>query len=214
MLFVGNNGYVIRAVLFDLDGVVRHFSADIVAEIERRHGLRPGSLEAADFAQPVLTHVTTGQMSRHEWIAHIGATLGAPQAGLDWGSQTPVVDSEVLEVVRDLRRVGMTVAILTNGTDTIPEEVTVQGIVGDFDAIYNSAEIGYIKPDPRAFQYVLDKLGLSGAEVFFTDDSESKLSGARELGLTVHRYRGVASLRVALNDVGVWVDGNQGNPPR
>ncbi|MEE1651384.1 HAD hydrolase-like protein [Brachybacterium sp. J144] len=69
--------------------------------------------------------------------------------------------------------------ILTNGTDTIPAEVAGLGLTSHFDPIFNSAAIGYIKPDVRVFLHVLEQLGLGAPEVFFTDDSEGKLHGTR-----------------------------------
>ncbi|MBK0296895.1 HAD family hydrolase, partial [Bacillus sp. S34] len=40
---------VIRAVLFDLDGVIRHFHPEHVAAIEREHALTLGAIEAFAF---------------------------------------------------------------------------------------------------------------------------------------------------------------------
>ena len=51
----------------------------------------------------------------------------------------------------------------------------------------------------------VDALGLTGSEVFFTDDSAGKLTGADELGMTTHLFAGVAGLRAALHDAGVRV---------
>lgn len=41
----------IRAALFDLVGVVRHFDPDNVAVVERIHGVSPGAIEAIAFAR-------------------------------------------------------------------------------------------------------------------------------------------------------------------
>lgn len=196
---------MIRAVLFDLDGVVRHFDPAHVAAIERRHGLTAGSIHGAAFAGPALDAVTTGRISRAEWVSRVGDALAAPDAAAEWGAHPSEVDEEALALSDALRAGGIRTAILTNGTDTIPTELRELGIDGRFDAVFNSAEIGYAKPDVRAFQHVLDTLGLAGSEVFFTDDSASKLTGARELGMTTHLFAGVAGLRAALHDAGVRV---------
>ena len=45
---------MIQAVLFDLDGVIRHFDAEFVADVERRHALEQGAIMAAMFAEPVM----------------------------------------------------------------------------------------------------------------------------------------------------------------
>lgn len=195
----------IRAVLFDLDGVVRHFDADFTADIEARHGLSPGAVLDAAFEPDLLAQVTTGAISRRTWVERVGATLGSVVAAEEWGCQSSEVDPDVLAIADALRAAGIRTAILTNGTDTIPAEAAELGLTAHFDAIFNSAEIGWVKPDIRAFQHVLDALGLAGAEVFFTDDSVSKLAGAEELGMPTHRFASAEGLRVALRAAGVGV---------
>ena len=193
----------IRAVLFDLDGVVRHFDEDRTAEIEARHGLAPGAVVDAAFDPGLLEQVTTGRISRRTWVDCVGATLGSAEAAEEWGRQPSTVDAEVLAVVDALRANGIRTAILTNGTDTIPVEAVELGLTERFDAIFNSAEIGWAKPDIRAFQHVLEAFGLEAFEVFFTDDSAGKLVGAEELGMLTHHFTSADELRGALRAVGV-----------
>lgn len=193
----------IRAVLFDLDGVIRRFHPEHVARIEREHALAPGSIESFAFSTPVIDDVTTGRITRAEWVRAIGEHLAAPAAAEAWGRQPFTPDDAVLELVDELRAAGYTTAVLTNGTDGVPGEVASFGLPDRVDAVFSSHEIGFTKPDVRAFRHVLDALGLEGPEVFFTDDSAAKLAGAVELGMTVHHYTSVAALRTALGTAGV-----------
>lgn len=190
-------------MIFDLDGVVRHFDAAAIPVIEQRHGLARGSIWDTAFAEPLLAEVTTGRISRAQWVTRVGELLGSFEAADAWANLRPVVDGDVLQLSDELRDAGFTTAILTNGTDTIPVEVAELGIAPRFDAIYNSAAIGYVKPDVRVFQHVLDDLGLTGAEAFFTDDSPAKLVGATTLGMASHPFTDVASLRQALKEANV-----------
>lgn len=198
---------MIRAVLFDLDGVIRHFPSTPALEIERRFGLSRGSLDAAAFAEPLITEVTTGRISRAEWVSLVGAAVGSPAAAVEWGTQRGEVDAGALDLLTGLRAAGLVTAILTNGTDTVPQELDELSVTGRVDAIFNSASIGYRKPDPRAFRHVLDSLDMDGSEVFFTDDSRNNVSGAAALGLTVHLFDGLVGLRTALRRDGVSVAG-------
>lgn len=162
---------MIRAVVFDLDGVLRRFDLAPVAGIERRHELPEGSIQKAAFSPELLDPVITGRTSRADWV----------------------------------RAVGIRTAILTNGTDTIPAELHESGIDEHVDAVFNSAEIGIAKPDPRAFQHVLNALALTAEAVFFTDDSAPKLADAEVLGIRTHHFTGVDGLRAALCATGVSV---------
>lgn len=188
----------IRAVLFDLDGVIRHFDPENVASIEPAHDLEPGSIEVVAFAPHHLEQVTTGRISRREWVERIGVELRNPVAAEAWGGQTFRVDEEVLGLVDELRANGIRTAMLTNGTDTIPDEVASINLSAHFEAVFNSAAIGWTKPDVRAFKHVLDAMQLPPQEVFFTDDSVGKLAGADTLGMPSHHFRGVGGLREAL----------------
>ncbi len=196
---------MIRAVLFDLDGVVRHFDVQYTDDIERRYGLEPGAVLAAAFAPDLLEQVTVGAMSRRDWVAQVGRAVNSVDAAEEWGRQPFEVDTQVLELVDALRRAGIRTAILTNGTDTIPAEVATLGLHEHFEAIFNSAEIGFAKPDMRAFQHVLHALGLDASQVFFTDDSATKLVGAASLGMSTHHFTSVGGLQSALRSVGVEI---------
>jgi putative hydrolase of the HAD superfamily len=196
---------VIRIVVFDLDGVVRHFNPSNVEEIERRHRLPPGAIENFAFRSPLIELVTTGRITRRDWIERIADHLGNRDAAAEWGRQPSRVDWAVLALADELRALGLGTAILTNGTDTIPAEATALGLDAHFHGIFNSASIGYVKPDERAFQHVLDTMDATGPEVFFTDDSPAKLTGAAALGMTTHHFMGIDPLREALRNAGIRI---------
>lgn len=187
---------MILAALFDLDGVVRHFDHDPL--LEDRHGLTAGAIAEVAFSKPLIDEVTTGRISRSEWITRIGDLLGAPAAAEEWGRSPFRVDPQVTELAEELRADGIRCAILTNGTDTIPTEIAGSGLSRFFDPVFNSAEIGHAKPDRVAFEYAAEALGIRPQEILFTDDSASKLAGARELGMITHHFTGVEGLRIAL----------------
>lgn len=189
---------MIEAVLLDLDGVIRHFDAEVTAEIEGRNALALGSLLDAAFAEPAITEVTTGRISRVEWLAGIGEAVGSPEAATEWGGRSPAVDESMLVLADELRARGVVVGVLTNGTDTVRVEVESQGIACRVDHLFNRAEIGLVKPDPAVFRHVLDVLGLPAPAVFFTDDSPPKLAGAVEVGMVTHEFVGPAELRQEL----------------
>ncbi len=192
----------LNTVLLDLDGVVRHFDQSYVAEVENRHGLAEGSLNDVAFEPELLDRVVTGRISRSDWIGEVGGRVGSSDAAVERFADVGTVDEAMLEVVDGLRSAGTTVAVLTNGTDTIRAEMQELGLDCRFDGIFNSAEIGYAKPDRRAFEYVCRALDVAPSEVFFTDDSPAKLSGATELGMAARVFVGVEQFREHLVEFG------------
>ncbi len=147
-------------VLLDLDGVIRHFDPGHVADVERRHELPSGALTAAGFRPELLELVVTGRITRAAWVARVGVRVGSSAAAEEWLAERGRIDWELLALVDDLRDAGVTVAVLTNGTDTIPQELAELGVSNRFDAVFNSAEIGFAKPDRRAFEHVCARLGV------------------------------------------------------
>lgn len=192
----------LTTVLLDLDGVVRHFDPARVESVESRHGLRPGILHGTAFEPELLERVITGRISRSHWVREVGNRVGHPLAAQECFADRGLVDDAVLAEVDALRSQGVVVAVLTNGTDTIPAETAELGLDTRFDAIFNSAEIGFAKPDRRVFEAVCSRLEVDPTEVFFTDDSPSKLKGAREVGMTTHVFEGIDSFRRQLAQAG------------
>ena len=188
-------------MLLDLDGVVRHFDPADVAAIEERHTLAPGSIMAAAFTPALLEQVITGVITRRQWTEQVGELISSHDAAGDWEATPGSVDAEVVALVDELRAAGTTVSVLTNGTDAIPHEMAQLGLDSHFDAIFNSAAIGYAKPDVRAFRHVCEALSVDPTHVFFTDDSPSKLGGAIELGMTARVFTSVAALRQQLSEL-------------
>lgn len=57
-----------------------------------------------------------------------------------------------------------------------------------FDAITISAEIGAIKPEPRAFQAACEQLGVEPIHAIMVDDLADNCAGARALGMKAVQY--------------------------
>jgi len=193
---------LLTTVLLDLDGVVRHFDPAHVAGVEERHRLPAGSLRAAAFEPVLLARAITGRIRRHEWVSEVGRRVGDLGAAEEWMSDRGTVDATLLAEVDELRSRGHGVAILTNGTDTIAEEMKALGINARFDAIFSSADLGVAKPDPQVFEKVATALDIDPAKVFFTDDTQRKLRGAVEIGMTARLFEGIETFRRHLVEFG------------
>ncbi len=188
----------VDVVLFDLDGVIRHFDPDHREAVERRHGVEAGAIRATAFEPALLQRAITGVITTAEWITIVGESIGSPEAAREWSASRGSLDAEVLELINEIRSGGRRVAVLTNGTTEVTQEFVDLGLLPHVDAAFNTADIGFTKPDPRAFEHVCDAMMVEPQHVFFTDDTESKLLGAAELGMRTHHFTGLAELRRAL----------------
>jgi HAD superfamily hydrolase (TIGR01509 family) len=114
-----------------------------------------------------------------------------------WSSSPGRVDTSVLDLLRCCRRDAKR-ALVTNGTTRLPADLERLGLTAEFDYIFNSAQLGVIKPDPGLFVGVLEALQLEPSSVFFVDDNVGHVGAAQKLGIAGHCYRGVEGLRLAL----------------
>jgi HAD superfamily hydrolase (TIGR01509 family) len=68
-----------------------------------------------------------------------------------------------------------------------------------------SAEIGYSKPDPAAFEIFFKRLNVDAKEAVFIDDSASAISRVSEIGLTPILFTDYASLMQSFKALGISV---------
>ncbi|MEZ5321467.1 MAG: HAD family phosphatase [Microthrixaceae bacterium] len=190
------------AVIFDLDGVIRHYDRRQELAIERRHDLPAGSILTTAFGGPLGDAFQRGRIDRVEFTASLGEALGNTAAAREFMALRAEVDPGAVAVVAALQE-RVPVALLTNGSVHTRDELVEQGLDGVFEHVVNSAELGAKKPEPAAYRAALDLLGVEATRALFIDDHEPNVVGAREVGLRAHLYLGLASLTDELVGLGL-----------
>lgn len=66
------------------------------------------------------------------------------------------------------------------------------------DKMYLSYQIGYTKPDPRIFEFMLEDSGMNPEETLFVDDGKANIERGKELGLHVLLVENATDWREAL----------------
>lgn len=194
---------MIRAALFDLDGVLRHFEVEALLEIERRHGLAPRAILTALLHPSRLQDAVTGRLSDEEWRNAAARELGPAGADfLAWEGIHGRVDEAVLGLIQNVRK-KVPVGLLTNATSRLRADLCRLGLDDAFDLVVNTSEIGVAKPDARAFAHAAEGLGFSPAEILFVDDTAANVEAAARLGFTAHRFEGAEGLTAFLGDRGL-----------
>ncbi|ART63509.1 HAD family hydrolase [Kushneria marisflavi] len=93
-------------------------------------------------------------------------------------------------------------AILSNNNPLHWDVIQKTGLEAAFDAVFLSHEIGYRKPDPRAWHHVLEALGCRPDQITFLDDNPECIEAARALGMHSHLVKGKEALERCLGDEG------------
>jgi putative hydrolase of the HAD superfamily len=112
----------LKYILFDLDGLIRHFPASRQRAIEERYQLPPGSILREAFDASRLSRAITGRIADEVWRMEIMQALRvshsreqAEAAARDRSSFPGEVDWELLQLIED-NFPGVPLAILTNAT--------------------------------------------------------------------------------------------------
>jgi putative hydrolase of the HAD superfamily len=97
-----------------------------------------------------------------------------------------LVREQARELVRDARAADVPIGILTNDLRAFhsPHWIDQIEIVGDVDVVVDGSVEGYLKPDPRLYQLLSERLGVPFAEMVFLDDQRTNIRGAEELGIS------------------------------
>lgn len=190
----------IKFILSDLDGVIRKFPNERNTEIEEKYGLPKGSLVQSAFQTPFLERAVCGQITDEQWREEVGKNLAlvcSPEvAGLamqDWNNFSGVVDYELLTLLKS-QFAEIPVAVLTNGTSRLNSDLLNLNLLNQFFKIFNSADIGYCKPDHKIFHHVIAELNCEPSEILFIDDSLSHIKAAEMLGMNVCHYSTLSDL--------------------
>ncbi|MGW7365886.1 HAD-IA family hydrolase [Streptomyces sp. NPDC054841] len=115
-----------------------------------------------------------------------------------WSHLVPVVDQEVVALLRQVRKVA-SVALLSNATTRLEQDLARQGLADLADTVVNTARVGIAKPDPRVYHIAAEHLGAAINRCLFIDDTEANVVAAREAGMTALHYRQLDDLRLALS---------------
>lgn len=179
----------VDVVVFDMDGVIRHWLPEHIEAEEERLGLPTGVISAAAFADPRFRDAMTGALTAEEWSDQIGAAVAAEhpdvtaaQVGAAWLGSNWRVDEAVVDLARSLQAAGTTTAVFSNASSTLEADMEKMGVTSLFSLVANSSRIRMAKPDVSAFEHVGSMLDVSPDRLLFVDDRPENVAGAVEAG--------------------------------
>lgn len=118
---------------------------------------------------------------------------------------SPVIE-ESWVILRALRAQSIPVFALSNfGIESFAYAETRYPQLKEFDARFISGHMGVIKPEARIYEMLEQETGLSGADLFFTDDRADNIVAAKARGWQGHVFDGADGLRTALTKTGLKI---------
>jgi 2-haloacid dehalogenase len=118
--------------------------------------------------------------------------------GPDWGS---------VAILADLRQAGYSLYGLSNWSTEKYYLVRDQyEFLGWLEAVILSGEVGLVKPDPRIFNVLLDKIERPAPECLLIDDSLVNIETAQAMGFQIIHFQSAAQLRQALVNLNILAE--------
>ena len=198
----------IKCVFFDFDEVVRTWEHEF-DRLSDYSGIPLDAFVEIAFDRSRIESAIRGEESAESWWNEVSRVLGerfpvedVESAMRFWASRKGELVPDVLDIVRVCKE-KISVALFSNATRNLNQEIEALGLTGLFDHVVNSSAFGSIKPEPEIYACALDLVGIEADEAFFTDDRPENIEAAVRLGWTGHVFEGAAGLRAKLMDVGV-----------
>lgn len=108
------------------------------------------------------------------------------------------VNSDMYALIEQLKKNEMPVALLSNIDDRAAKIVRDCGLYRPFEPCLLSCEIGVDKPNPKAYEMLIDKLSMLPHDVVFIDDLKENVEAARKAGIDAILFQSASQIREEL----------------
>lgn len=199
----------VRGVVFDIGNVLvewrpERLYAGVIPEPERRKRFfeeaQPDRWnDAGDRGDgPLEALVADAALRTPQWDREITR----------WWTDWPAMFQPAIEgsfaLLRALKAKDARLFALSNfATDSFEIARRLYPALDEFEELVISGREKVMKPDERIYEILEERTGLSGDELFFTDDRADNCRAARERGWLTHRFHGPKGLAFALVDQGL-----------
>lgn len=190
-----------KALVLDFGGVVIKTPFEIIAPLERRLGLAPGTFAWRGPYDPagdeLWQKMQRDEISERDYWAMRAVEVGvASGASNRWSTrdlmrafyscaESEFARPEALAAIAAVSDAGFVVAVLTNdlaafhGPTWYPSLALSRSIAHVVDA----SVTGVLKPDAGAYARVLAELGIEAREALFVDDQVRNVAGSERIGM-------------------------------
>lgn len=180
-----------RLLIFDFGGVLMK-TVDHQPRLawDRRLGLPSGTVERTVHNSNSWVQAQLGAIPIAEYWRDVQTRLGltadeTKQLAIDFYSGDWLDESLVAAIQASTADA---IALLSNDSVELRPKLERLALVDLFDPLVISAEIGAMKPDPVAYQTVLEHAGCPPGDAVFFDDRPENVEGARRVGIEGVHY--------------------------
>jgi putative hydrolase of the HAD superfamily len=220
------NRSIAQALVLDFGGVISKTLFETHDLTEHALGLAPCTLKwlgpFAPDSDPLWSAMQRGEISERDyWLTRsreVGQMLGEDWRDMETfvkrargADPETVIRPEAERAIRIVADAGFKLAILSNELDLFygADFRARLPVLARFDTIVDATHTGILKPDPRAYQFVVDALALKAEDCVFVDDQRRNIAGAIAYGMRTVLFEvraPAASYHEALRHFGLEFD--------
>ena len=188
----------IKNIVFDLGGVIITLDRDEAVKRFKEAGLKNAAeLLNACHQKGIFLELEEGKLSQEDFYEAIrkeaGKFISNETIDHGWMGFLKELPEYKLTLLEELKREGYQVYLLSNTNPVImswafspafsPEGKSIDKY---FDKLYLSYKIGYTKPHPEIFRFMLNDSGMIPSETLFIDDGIANVEMGKELGMKTY----------------------------
>ncbi len=178
---------MIKALFFDLGGVLlRTQNRSIREKLGQEFGMTYDQIDSFVFESQSSKLASIGRISEDEHWMDVTRRLGLDASHMPRLRDTffagDVLDMELVNFLRQSRGTYKT-GLISNAWSGLRPWILREKFDDAFDHMVISAEAGFAKPDPRIYQFAMEKLGVLPKESIFVDDVQKNIDAANNLGM-------------------------------
>jgi len=119
---------------------------------------------------------------------HVGLSSGQIQLNID---NKLSIDTKLIDIIKKLKKNNFKIILLSNANSEFFNRkiyIIYPWFKELFDDIIISSEIKLAKPDPKIFEYLLERINEKSKSVLFVDDSQINIEVAIKTGINGYLY--------------------------
>jgi HAD superfamily hydrolase (TIGR01509 family) len=180
---------MIKAIIFDCFGVLAEdgwlpFKRKYIGENQ----------ELAQAVTDLGKQNDYGMIGNNTYFAEAAKLIGVEEKQLREAVDKQVPNEDLFTYIKTELKPHYKIGLMSNANYDVVSKLFTPEQAGLFDASVMSFESRLVKPDPRMFQLMADRLGVEMHECIFIDDVERYCDAAEALGMTAIVYKNQEAL--------------------
>ena len=177
----------IKWVILDVMGVIFEVGDDtndlLVPYIQKRN-----DMISAEKINEMYLKASLGEISSFDFWNELGFGSKYPEIERNYLDTYLRIDSEFVEIAKTLSK-NYSLAILSNDVKEWSNYLRTKFDLSRlFKIIIISGEVGYLKPDKRIYNILLDRIQSPSSDCVFVDDRAKNLRPGSEIGIKTIRF--------------------------